>query len=310
MKPLRQGRFKKILAPPEQLITEAPQLSSRMTPLWEALEKDTLTPAEFVALWSLQYLRVRSPDNWWGAKLSAPLAPHALGLRLSELAHLGFTWTATELALADKHQTLGSLWAERAFKATPEAVHRSILSWSTGAYSLMLMDRVPTVEEVLEQQIHGQRCVTVPRSQNTLAKLILGERDALGFAFHDLIHADHFFRDRSLMLMQIGFYRQVETLMGQGALSPFMAHASFPEDLDYLVADMNSHPVHLWKCFEFACREAHPEEAWQLFSQDLVRRLDLSLAEAQALGRLNSPEFVLPADGETIEKLCQRFGGA
>lgn len=288
MSDIRQGRFKKVLASAEQLREEAPELARRVAPLFLAWEAKHLTDAELVASWSLIYLRLRHPRSWWGAKRAAPLHAHHLSLKLRDLP---IEWTQEESALLEQYTTLGELWSKRAFKATPEAVHRAILAWSTGAYPLVMMERVPTVEEVLTQQMQGQRCVTLFREQTSLAKLILGERDALGFAFHDLIHADHFFHDNQLMRGQIGFYRQVDDLLRGGLLAPFMAAAEFPEQLDYVVADMNSHPVHLWKCFKSICRQANHAAMDELFLAQLPQRWKLKPELSEAFDHLNGPQF-------------------
>ena len=288
MSDIRQGRFKKLLVPIEQLHVEVPEISLRLSPLFKQWEEKRLTDAELTALWCLQYLRVRHPRSWWGAKRSTPLATHNLQIQLTELQ---WDWTGEEKALLQQYPTLGDLWNYRSFKATPEAVNRSILNWSTGKYPLVLMERVPAVEEVLEQQMKGQRCVTLFREISSLAKLILGERDALGFAFHDLIHADHFFHDNVLMKGQIGFYHQVNTLLKSGMLEPFMAHADFPDQLDYLVADMNSHPVHLWKCFKSICRKSNHAEMDELFAVRIPKLWELPENLVDALVELNGPNF-------------------
>lgn len=300
MKPLRQGRFKKQLIDAAALAAEAPEVARRLTPL----QAYAAEPALYATLWCLQYLRTRHPKNWWGAKRTHLLHPHKLDIKLRDLE---LDWQEFEKPLVEEHGTLGNLWGERAFKATPEAVHRSLLAWSHGNYPLVLMDRVPTVEEVLAQQTNGQRCVTLLRQPSALAKLVLGERDALGFAFHDLIHADHFFHDNELMRAQVGFYRLVERMLSQNLLAPFMARADFPEDLDYLLADMNAHPVHLWKCLRAVCRKADDFESGELFETILARNWFLSPTLAEALVELNGPRFT-DAHAQALTDWCSSQG--
>lgn len=304
MSDIRQGRFKKQLVTPEQLHEEAVVVARQMAPLFQAWDRKALSDVQLVALWTLTYLRIRHPKTWWGAKRATPLHHHALSLPLRELP---ISWLAEEQHLLEQYQSLGDLFAHRALKATPEAVNRSILAWSLKTYGLVLMERIPSVEEVLEQQIRGQRCVTIFREQTTLSKLILGERDALGFAFHDLIHADHFFHDNSLMRGQIGFYRQVNDLLNAQLLAPFMAKESFSEQLDYLVADMNSHPVHLWKCFKSICRQANHGAMDELFLAELPKRWEMTDELSHAFDELNGPRFT-DLEAQRILQLCERFG--
>lgn len=303
MSDIRQGRFKKQLATPEQLRQEAPLAAQELAPVFLAWEQQLLSDVELVAVWALVYLRVRHPKSWWGAKRSSALHPHNLQLPLRDLP---LQWRADEAHLVDSYATLGDLWAGRAFKATPESVHRSLLAWSLKEYPLVLMERIPTVEEVLEQQIEGQRCVTIFREPTALAKLILGERDALGFAFHDLIHADHFFFDNTLKRGQIGFYRQVNDLLRAGLMAPFMSAAEFPEQLDYLVADMNSHPVHLWKCFKSILRQGDAWAMEELLLKTLPQRWNLGLELSQALEELNGPRFT-DDHARTLLQFCENF---
>jgi hypothetical protein len=298
MKPLRQGRFKKQLLDPAGLSAEAPEVARRLAPLAPFISD----PALYASLWCLQYLRTRYPRNWWGSKRPHLLHAHKLNVSLAEL---DLDWQDFEHPLLEEHVTLGNLWGDRAFKATPVAVHRSLLAWSAGAYPLVLMDRVPTVEEVLAQQTRGQRCVTLMRRPSALAKLVLGERDALGFAFHDLIHADHFFHDNHLMRAQVGFYRLVERMLTEGMLAPFMARAEFPEALDYLLADMNAHPVHLLKCLRAICRKAHDRESGELFERILPQYWPSETHES--LRELNGPRFT-DAHARALTDWCWHQG--
>ena len=290
-----------MLVTPEALALEAPEAARRLAPLFKGDYQDD----ELMALWALEYLRLRHPANWWGAKNAAPIGPHKLGRALRQCP---LEWKPEEEVLLQQYATLGDLWAGRAFKATPLAVHRSILAWSAGEYPLVLMERIPSVEEVLQQQMQGQRCVTIFREVSTLAKLILGERDALGFAFHDLIHADHFFHNNQLMRGQIGFYRQVDDLLKRGLLAPFMAKEAFPGQLDYLIADMNSHPVHLWKCFKSICRQADFREMEKLFHEELPRAWYVTGSLAEGFRELNGPGFSLETHAPALLAYCERSG--
>ena len=304
MSEIRQGRFKKQLVTHEQLQKEAAEVARLMAPLFRAWELKKINDVNLVALWTLTYLRLRHPKTWWGAKRATPLHNHQLTTPLRELP---IDWIAEEQDLINQYPSLGDLFANRAFKATPQAVNRSLLAWSLSEYPLVLMERVPSVEEVLEQQIRGQRCITIFREQSTLAKLILGERDALGFAFHDLIHADHFFHDNTLMRGQIGFYRQVNDLLKAGLLAPLMAAPDFPEQLDYLIADMNSHPVHLWKCFKSICRQANHAHMDELFLAILPQRWEMDEELAEAFDEINGPRF-MENHARKILQLCERRG--
>ena len=257
-------------------------------------------------LWTLHYLRVRHPRGWWGAHRRDALMPDTLPIPWSEIAT--FAWSAEEQELLTRYPTVGALLNHRAFRATPEAVHRSLLGWAAGTYPLVLMERVPTVAEVLAQQIQGSRCVTLFHEAPQLARMVLGERDPLSFAFHDLIHADHFFHANAHRQGQIGFYRQIDRLHRQGLLDPWLALDKYPEQLEYLMADMNSHPLHLWKCFKAICHMQRREETRQLFEETLPHFLQLGPQESQALRLMNTADFVIAQEGVWLTQWCERWG--
>jgi hypothetical protein len=283
MKPLRQGRFKKQLVSPETLPREAAAVERAIASI-----PPGLPDAAYAALWCLHYLRVRHPKGWWGARQTAPVRGHAMDMALTEL---GVDWTGAEEKLLSQHATLGDLWAGRAFKATPLPVHRALLAWSTGDYPLVRLGHIPSVAEVLAQQTNGQRCVTLIAGKGVFGRLVLGERDPLGFAYHDLVHADHFFHDNETMRGQIGFYRLVDRMLRERLLAPFEHHAEFAGRLDYLLADMNAHPVHLWKCLRAACVTADRTADAAFFSSHLASTWQLPGHLAVALTTLNTPAF-------------------
>lgn len=299
---IRRGKFKKVLASAEELQIEAPVLAAHL----KALRALNLPQPLHAALWTLHYLRVRHPRGWWGAHRKDAVCAHNFNIPWSEIP--SFEWNEEERALLERYPTLGLLLSHRAFRATPEPVHRALLSFSTGAYPLVIMDRVPTVAEVLAQQTQGKRCVTLFHQEAWLSKMILGERDPLSFAFHDLIHADHFFHANAERLGQIGFYRQIDRLHREGVLDGWLACEKFPDQLEYLMADMNSHPLHLWKCFKAICHMGRTPETVELFRETLPRFLALDARETSALAAMNTPAFEVQTHGVTLTHLCERWG--
>lgn len=85
MSDIRQGRFKKQLASPEQLHEEAPELARRLAPLFQTWDRGAMSDAQLMATWALIYLRLRHPKSWWGARRSSPIHHHNLAIPLREL---------------------------------------------------------------------------------------------------------------------------------------------------------------------------------------------------------------------------------
>lgn len=302
---LRRGKFKKILLPASELPAEAPRAHEILKILHSDYEAGRLSECEFGALWAISYLRIRHPFGWWGAHRKDFVHDHKFTKSLLDYPY--FDWTTKERELFDTYQSLGSFLNHRALRATPLPVHRALLAWSNGDYPLVLMDRIPSVSEVLEQQIQGRRCVTLFYQLSRLSQLVLGERDPLGFGFHDLIHADHFFHANSNRQGQIGFYRIVHKLFHADYLAKWLAVEGFEGRLEYLMADMNSHPLHLWKCFRAICDVTLRLETQELFGEILPKILDLEESEAQSLSLLNQTDFQTEVHGVIITEMSENY---
>lgn len=303
---LRRGKFKKILLDERGLRLEAAALHEKLQRLFQDYQNNILTSAEYCALWLVTYLRTRQPYGWWGAHRKEKIASHKLTKSLREYPY--FDFDTHETHKLQHYDDLGDLLNFRAFRATPLPVNRAILSWSQGEYDLVLMDRIPSVQEVLEQQVQGKRCVTLFHQLPRLSALVLGERDPLSFGLHDLIHADHFFHANYEKTGQIGFYRIIHQIFHSSLLDDFMQIEGFEGRLEYLMADMNSHPLHLWKCFKAICDISFKERSVHLFQNDLPSLLATNPLETQSLRLINSDEFKINSHGVAITKLCQSLG--
>ncbi len=303
---LRAGKFKKILLDDVGLKKEASQVHEILSKLHADYINQTLTSAEFSALWLVAYIRIRHPYGWWGAHRKESASSHKLTKPLLEYSY--FDWSDEEKKLISRYPTLGELLDHRAFRATPLPVHRAILAWSAGNYDLILMDRIPSVAEVLEQQIQGKRCVTLFHQLPRLSQLVLGERDPLGFGMHDLIHADHFFHANGEQTGQIGFYRIIHQLLKEGHLQDFFQIEGYEGRLEYLMADMNSHPLHLWKCFRAICDISFKTQSKVLFEGVIPNILVMNPDESQAVSLLNTDHFIINSHGVALTELSQRHG--
>lgn len=133
------------------------------------------------------------------------------------------------------------------WKGYSDRIRRALYQWSLGRYPLMRFKRVPTPLELLEVQASGQRVVTV-FSKPEEWKQMFGEKNAFEFVLHDLVHADHFFEKKDWCEGQTQFYRYVLESWNHPLTVKTRTHC--PEQFDYLISDMNSHPKHLFQTFE------------------------------------------------------------
>lgn len=238
----RAGRFKKKLVDLDQLFTEAPIIKQKISPFNDLFISKQITQVEFTAAYLITYLSHRFPITWLGSEnKNNPKIP---GIFWKDLP---FQFESRIIKRLSKDDSLLSLFNHFNFKSTPKSVNRTITEWAEGNYKLQLLFRIPNPREVLEMQKMGVRCVTTI-IDDQISNYILGERDALSFTMHDLIHADHFFFENDCFLGQLGFYG----LLNKTYSFFDLGNSHFSNEFNYLIADMNAYAIHLLKCLKSA----------------------------------------------------------
>lgn len=156
------------------------------------------------------------------------------------------------------------------WKGQSDRIRRSLFHWHQGHYPLVLWERIPTPLELLRLQAQGKRVITVFKKASEWQQIHHG-KSAWEFTVHDLIHADHFFQDPDRRAGQIAFYQFVLEQWEHGMIHSLRQHC--PEQFDYLISDMNSHPQHLYQTLKALCLVARKKE------NDLNPKLRLPLTE-------------------------------
>lgn len=277
----RAGRFKKKLVPESQLQMEAPLIEARMAPFLAEYARGEITDAELTGIYILSILAQRMPRHWLGAKRPSFQLAHRLPFPLARLS-----LAPNIRRRLENFSTLGDVFENFALQSTPAAVNRALLAWSSGAYDLVLMFKIPNPAQVLELQQRGRRVVTVPVEAGRSSSYILGERDALSFTMHDLIHADHFYHDNQCYQGQLGFYGLLAQSMRQGLFTDLLTHEKFLAEFEYLISDMNAYAIHLLKCFKSALVHYHPG-----FFEQWLSQLAMSAKVYSALLELNQASY-------------------
>jgi hypothetical protein len=273
MKPSsRAGRFKKKLVTESQLQAEAPLIEAKMAPFLELYHLGKLTAPEYTALFILTVLTLRHPKGWRGSKRPSLTISHQLNYEFEGLP-------------------LGTYFSEFALRAVPEAVNRALLQWSSRAYPLELMFRIPNPREVLNQQKEGKRCVTVLTEATRTSRYILGERDTLSFTLHDLIHADHFYFNNQCYQGQLGLYRLLD--QEYNVFTDLLSDDGFEREFEYLIADMNAYAIHLLKCLKSAVLHYGPVEFWNNWIQKFPVKRELSVLNTPAYSPLRDDHVLL-----------------
>lgn len=172
----------------------------------------------------------------------------ALANSLSELQQQGRKGTPSGadlttgfIRLFAEHRT-GKKWPQ--IPGLPGMIPTILADWRTGKADLRLTNQTVSPREMLRAQAQGWRYVTVSFEHALAGEPIEGTRDAFEFALHDLGHAYAFFKADYHPQGQVAFF--AELLSDLDTLAPYAeSDTKFAADLEYCMADMNSHPEHL-----------------------------------------------------------------
>lgn len=283
----RAGRFKKKLVSESELLLEAPVIREKLAPFLELFSSQKLSSAEFTAAYIILFLSHRFPGSWAGAKV------HGEKVDGTFWRDLPFKFEPNIEKRLQGVETLMEIFSNFALKSTPKSVNRALLEWHRGIYKLELMFRIPKPHEVLTQQKNGHRCVTTV-IDDKISRYILGERDALSFTMHDLIHADHFYFHNECYEGQLGFYGLLDKTIGYFNLS----NEEFEHEFEYVIADMNAYAVHLLKCLKSAMIH--------YFNEDYFKHWLEGLEAPEAIYALNTGHYSpIPMDAEILSWLGQ-----
>ncbi|QSA95542.1 hypothetical protein [Methylococcus sp. EFPC2] len=123
-------------------------------------------------------------------------------------------------------------------------VTAALCAWLRNDWPLRLCERIPSPREVLGMQTTGIRPVTIFSEFPRLLQPMLGKPNAYAFMVHDLEHAWKFNHDPELHRGQVGFFLRLQDTVERGLATPYLDDATFADKFDYLMSDMNTHPVH------------------------------------------------------------------
>lgn len=157
------------------------------------------------------------------------------------------------------------------YRGLPEAVPQSLQAWSAGQYPLQLLFHELSVEEVIQLQSAGRRCVSLMLSEEEILHFEHEGRDFLSFLIHDLIHAQHLMKDPQEHRRQVAFSCWLESFRATLREEKHDLSAEAWGRLDYMAADMNSHLIHLLKTLKALIDEIDEERYSQILQKSLSR---------------------------------------
>ncbi|MBX3020930.1 MAG: hypothetical protein KF799_04580 [Bdellovibrionales bacterium] len=236
--------------------------------------------AEFTAAYVFAHLKSRDPRLWRGSRVQG-----SLRLEPGEVEAL----PAAELL---RHYQL---------KGVGRDSQAGLLGWLEGRYPLDLREDIPSPHEMLEVQCRGRRYVTLMQRPEQQFVRYGRHKGALEFLLHDLEHAHKFFGEPLLQRGQQRFFRLLAQEMSR--LHTLSQEESFQHELNYLMADMNSHPLHLLKYLKAivlnACKRTGRQD-YDPFCSALFAAWQMPEAVRAAADRINSPGQESAVDHELL----------
>lgn len=326
---LRSGHFKSRLLSAEFLKTQSLQAQQSLQPFIALWKRGSIKDSEMVAIFILLFSFFRRPKDFLGGVHQEKFSNFAQDGLISGKAILDLLRPTLNPEWLN-YKSLNRLDIETAFlpyfcslslRSIPLSVTRALAAWQQGTYSLKLLTYIPSPEEVMKMQAQGYRCVSMLIGETEISSFIENERDVLGFIIHDLIHADHFFKNPMTAVQQIRFSQKLMTAYKTPELQTMMnSDLQFRNEFHYLMSDMNSVPLHLMKTLKaivlgFYKRKdnldwkkplpPHLESEFLSLFREILRPWDLSPEVMDAVDRLNTNHFRAPQDALLIDSYLQ-----
>lgn len=254
-----------------------------------------LNDVEKLLAWVVGLSCLRRPEDWFGGKrqISLTVDNSKKSSAFSVTLHEVFENSGVHLpSKVPGELNLFDFLNNYRIKALPESAARTLCCFAAGLYPLQIITGEMEPEELLKLQISGRRVVALNENFERWPFETYAKRDFLGFVIHDLIHADHFLKSPEHRNGQLGFYRFIENILRSAATVRLLQNESFKNGFDYIISDMNAHPLHLFKTlhsllYTNVADDAQASEIWRGW----IQACSLEAAEFESLIQVNQPGF-------------------
>ncbi len=241
----RPLRYQNVLISPEFLKTHRDEIYRFLT----ELNLSALSPKDKTALYLLFFIKLRTPHNWFQKKSSELFKMPNSDSSLLVLGEGLINFSKTEKEKL-KDLSVFEFFKNYRFKGIPECVNRVMENWYLNNWELKMIHYIPSSKSLLKLQAENKRFLTLIIDPEQCQDLILGKRDPLSFAIHDLMHADQFFNNPISKASQLGFYKLIANVYDNKNILNLLSNEQFKDEFDYVVSDMNAYIIHLLKCFK------------------------------------------------------------
>jgi len=219
-----------------------------------------LSTQQKVIFWIVLLSLLRRPDDWFGGTTSEKRLSSESVLKFENSPHIiKMNFSFYEITQKCQIEWPSKLDQNLSFfdfiniikiKPLPEIALQALVNILTHSYPIEVLNYEPSPYELLKIQTQSYRIITFDPDFTKWSETLYGHRDPLSFWLHDCIHAEHFFAHPEQMQMQIGFYRFVDTALESNFLASQQLSDDFNSAFNYLISDMNTHPLHLLKTFK------------------------------------------------------------
>jgi hypothetical protein len=223
------GKYRRLLLPHARLPEEAEELALPLELLLRTHTLGKCDDAAFAFWFVLLFTESRT-------RLCAP-SSHRSGASLTQKLR----WLIeADCEMPEAGDTLKNLHAF----GMPGMIWSVFDDWLSGRAPLQLVKHPVSTRDMLTAQANGFRYVTIDTDAAVGGRTVCETRDAFEFALHDLGHAYAFFLSEYEPDGQVIFFQSLRAELR--SLEPLArADKKFAADLEYCMADMNTHPEHL-----------------------------------------------------------------
>lgn len=267
------GKYRRLLVPHARLPEEAANLALPLERLLRTHALGKCTDAVFAFWFVLLFTESRT-------RLCAPSSHRSAASVTQRLRWL----IEADCEMPEARDTLKNLHAF----GMPGMIWIIFEDWLSGRVPLQLVKYSASASQMLTAQANGFRYVTIDTDAALAGRTVCDTRDAFEFALHDLGHAYAFFLTDYEPKRQMKFFQGLQAELR--ILEPLAkADAKFAADLEYCMADMNTHPEHLRQYLRGVIIEAYYRQRKISFTEAYSETAMDKFLESFPVGLISQP---------------------
>lgn len=251
VRPKIKGGYRPVLVNQETLQQESIQIQPLIDCLVQKFNQKKLSPEDTTSNYILLYLQIRYPYKF--LENFDPIVPKTEYNIKSSNVFDHFSINKDSKFANRLHETNTRTFFDLVnnfnLHSIPKTARIALVKWYCNQYKLELIFHVADVDEMVDYQSCGKRCISLI-TQN-LDKLVEDSRDPLSFLLHDLVHSFKMFDNKELLKGQVGFSILMKKVLSYYRLKDLFGNDTlYYDDLNYIMSDMNSHTKHLMFSFK------------------------------------------------------------